>query len=70
MYAQDKRRQTTRLSVREVDERLVGEDDGDIRLRGRLALIHGPVLLRVDRPCHGLLGVVADLELEDAVRLS
>ena len=60
---------TAHLALGEVDEDLVGEDDGDIGLGLSLALVDGAGLLSVDSPGCDLLCVVGDFELEDTVGL-
>lgn len=62
-----------RLAVRDLDERLVRQDDRHVRLetvRLCLALLHRAGLFQVDRPPRLLPGRILDSELEDAVVLS
>ena len=57
------------LALREQNEGLVRENDGDIGLGLRVALVDGTSLLEVDRPDSLLALLVLDTELEDTVGL-
>ena len=64
---------TRRLALRNVDERLVRQDDRHVRLetvRFRLSPFHRARLFQVDRPRRLLPGRILDEELKDAVVLS
>jgi hypothetical protein len=62
-----------RLALRDVDERLVRQDDRHVRLepeRLGLPLLHRARLLQVDRPRRLLPSGVLDAKLENAVVLN
>jgi hypothetical protein len=62
----------SRLALRELDKRLVGQEDAHVGLQPvglGLALLHGARLLEVDRPTRLLSRVILDPELEHAVVL-
>lgn len=59
----------THLALRQINEGIVGEDNGDVGLGLGLALVDSANLLHVDGPRRGLLCLVRDLELEDTVGL-
>ena len=71
--ARHERLLTRRLALRDVDERLVRQDDRHVRLetvRFRLSPFHRARLFQVDRPRRLLPGRILDEELKDAVVLS
>ena len=57
------------LALRELGEGLVGEDDGDVRLLLRLALVDRAGLLEVNRPDPLLALGILYPQLEDAIGL-